>query len=133
MKLRKDKNILQFFTMSLITILSGVLMITFVQIKQVQMFGAGVILAGIILVLMSLYTSMKPKDYFIQDERSVRINEKAGYHAFWIMFGMGAFIRLVDLFWRLNLQFKDVAPIYFVIGMYSWIILRWYYNKRSEI
>lgn len=133
MKIRKDKNILQFFAMSLMMILSGALAIAFFQLRQVQMFGAGIILGGLMLTIMALYTSMKPKDYFIQDERSVRINEKAGYHAFWIMFGMGAFIRLVDLFWRLNIQFKDVASIYFVIGLYSWIILRWYYNKRSEI
>jgi len=133
MKLRLDQNILQFFGMSLVMILLGVSLVIFFQSKKVQLFGGGIVLGGIMLALMGLYTSVKPKDYFIQDERSVRIYEKAGCHALWMMLGMGSFIQLVDLFWKLNLQYKDVAPILFVIGMYSWIILKLYYNRRSMI
>lgn len=114
-------------------ILSGALMVAFFQAKQVQMFGAGIILGGIMLALMSLYNSTKPKDYFIQDERSVRIKEKAGYHAFWIILLMISTIQLIDIFWKLNIQFKGVASILFVVGIYSWAVLRWHYNKRSEI
>ena len=133
MKLETGKILLPFFGMSLVMILLGALMVAFFQAKQVQMFGAGIILGGIILTIMGLYTSAKPKDYFLQDERSVRIYEKAGCHALWIMLGIGSFIQLVDLFWKLNLQYKDVAPILFVIGMYSWFILKLYYNKISMI
>ena len=133
MKLETDKTILQFFAMSLVMILLGAFMVVFFQVKQVQMFGAGIILGGVMLTIMALYTSIKPKDHFLQDERSVRIYEKAGCHALWIMLGMGSFIQLVDLFWKLNLQYKDVAPILFVIGLYSWFILKWYYNRRSMI
>ncbi len=114
MKLRLDQNILQFFGMSLVMILLGVSLVIFFQSKKVQLFGGGIVLGGIMLALMGLYTSVKPKDYFIQDERSVRIYEKAGCHALWMMLGMGSFIQLVDLFWKLNLQYKDVAPILFV-------------------
>lgn len=131
MKIRIDKNILQFFGMSLVMILSGALMIAFFQAKQVQMFGAGIIFGGIMLALMSLYYSTKPKEYFIQDERSVRIKEKAGYHAFWIILLMISYMQLIDIFLKLNIQFKDVAPIFFIVGMYSWFILRWYYNRRG--
>ncbi|NOQ55209.1 MAG: DUF2178 domain-containing protein [Nanohaloarchaea archaeon] len=133
MKLRKDKNILQFFAMSLVMILSGVLMIAFFQARQVQMFGAGIILGGLMLTLFGLYNSTKPKDYFMQDERSIRIKEKAGYHAFMITLAIICYLQPINLFWRLNILFKDVAPIIFIVGMYSWIILRWHYNKRSEI
>lgn len=132
MKLETDKNILQFFAMSFVMMLLGVLTIAFFQAKQVQMFGAGIILGGVMLTIMGLYTSTKPKDYFLQDERSVRIYEKAGCHALWMMLGMGSFIQLVDLFWKLNLQYKDVAPILFVIGLYSWFILKWYYGRKGE-
>ena len=132
MKLETDKNILQFFAMSFVMMLLGVLTIAFFQAKQVQMFGAGIILGGVMLTIMGLYTSTKPKDYFLQDERSVRIYEKAGCHALWMMLGIGSFIQLVDLFWKLNLQYKDVAPILFVIGLYSWFILKWYYGRKGE-
>lgn len=133
MKLRMDKNIVQFFGMSLVMILSGALMVVFFQAKQVQMFGAGIIFGGIMLALMGLYNSTKPKDYFIQDERSVRIKERAGYHALLIILVMISFIQLIDIFWKLNIQFKGVASILFVVGVYSWVVLRWYYNKRCEI
>ena len=128
-----DKNIVQFFGMSLVMILSGALMVAFFQAKQVQMFGAGIIFGGIMLALISLYNSTKPKEYFIQDERSVRIKEKAGYHAFWIILLMISYIQLIDIFWKLNIQFKGVASILFVVGVYSWAVLRWHYNKKSEI
>ncbi len=133
MKIRTNKNILQFFAMSLVMILSGALMVAFFQARQVHMFGTGIILGGIMLALMGLYVSTKPKDYFIQDERSIRINEKAAYHALLIIIIMMGIIRSIDLFWRVNILFKDIAPILFIVGMYSWIVLRWHYNKRSEI
>ncbi|HJH29207.1 MAG TPA: DUF2178 domain-containing protein [Methanosarcinaceae archaeon] len=132
MKLRIDKNIVQFFAMSLVMILSGALMVAFFQAK-VQMFGAGIILGGIMLALMNLYVSTKPKDYFIQDERSVRIKEKAGYHAFGITIIMIALIQTIDIFWKIDILFKEIASIIFIVGMYSWLILRWHYNKRCEI
>ena len=132
MKIRIDKDLFQFFGMSLVMILSGALMVAFFQAK-VQMFGAGIILGGIMLALMGLYVSTKPKDYFIQDERSVRIKEKAGYHALLIIIVMISTINSIDLFWKLDIQFKDVAPILFIVGVYSWFMLRWHYNKRSEI
>ena len=119
--------------MSLVMILSGALMVAFFQAKQVQMFGAGIIFGGIMLALMGLYNSTKPKDYFIQDERSVRIKERAGYHVLLIILVMISFIQLIDIFWKLNIQFKGVASILFVVGVYSWVVLRWYYNKRCEI
>jgi uncharacterized membrane protein len=132
-KIRKDKDLFQFFGMSLVMILSGALMVAFFQAKQVQMFGAGIIFGGIMLALMGLYNSTKPKDYFIQDERSVRIKERAGYHVLLIILVMISFIQLIDIFWKLNIQFKGVASILFVVGVYSWVVLRWYYNKRCEI
>lgn len=132
MKIRMDKNFLQFFGMSLVMILSGALMVAFFQ-EKVQMFGAGIILGGIMLALMNLYVSTKPKDYFIQDERSLRIKEKAGYHALVIIILMISIINSIDLFWKLDIKFKDVAPILFIVGVYSWFMLRWHYNKRSEI
>ncbi len=92
--------------------------------------GGIFILVGIILTLMCLYTATKTKEDLIQDERSVRINEKAGYHAFWILIGTLALVQLIAMFWRLNLNYKSVSPDIFFAGLFSFVILRWYYNRR---
>ncbi|MCK5177206.1 MAG: DUF2178 domain-containing protein [Candidatus Aenigmarchaeota archaeon] len=132
MGIKIDKNILQFFAMSLTIMLLGAFLIIFFQEKQVQLFGAGMVLSGIMLTIMGLYTSTKPKEYFLRDERYVRIKEKAGHQAFLIIIIMICIIHSIDLFWKLNLGYKAVAPILFVIGIYSWIVLKWYYGKKGE-
>ena len=132
MKMKIDKNILQFFAMSLVIILLGASLIIFFQEKQVQLFGTGMILSGIMLTVMGLYISVKPKDYFIQDERSVRIKEKAGYQALLIIIIMICIIHSIDLFWKLNILFNDIASLLFIIGVYSWLILKWYYGRKGE-
>lgn len=132
MKIRIDKDILQFFGMSSIMILIGVIAIIFFQSKAVQMFGAGIILSGLILTLIGLYNSTKPKSYFMQDERSIRIDEKAGYQAFWITILTISILGSIDIFWKLNILFKNVASILFMVGIVSWAILKWHYNKRNK-
>ncbi len=132
MKMKLDKKILQFFAMSLVIILWGMSLIIFFQTKQVQLFGTGMVLSGIILTVMGLYISTKPKDYFLRDERFVRIKEKAGYQALLIIIIMICIIHSIDLFWKLNILFKDIAPLLFVVGMYSWFILKWYYERKGE-
>jgi len=92
--------------------------------------GGLFIFGGITLTIMSLYTATKAKEDLIQDERSVRINEKAGYHAFWILIGTMAVVQLIAMIWRLNLNYKSVSPDIFIVGMFSFVILRWYYNRR---
>ena len=92
--------------------------------------GGLFILGGTMLIIMSLCTATKTKEDLIQDERSVRINEKAGYHAFWILLGTMALVQLMAMLWRLNLNYKSVSPDIFIVGMFSFVILRWYYNRR---
>ncbi len=92
--------------------------------------GGLFILGGITLIIMSLCTATKTREDLVQDERSVRINEKAGYHAFWILLGTIALVQLMAMLWRLNLNYKSVSPDIFIVGMFSFVILRWYYNRR---
>ena len=92
--------------------------------------GGLFILGGTMLIIMSLCTATKTREDLIQDERSVRINEKAGYHAFWILLGTMALVQLMAMLWRLNLNYKSVSPDIFIVGMFSFVILRWYYNRR---
>ncbi len=81
MKIRTDEDVRNrlMMSMGLIAVGSAILMLGFD-------IGYGWILAGLILTLGALYNAAKPKEDFIEDERSVRNKEKAGYHAFNTMF-----------------------------------------------
>jgi uncharacterized membrane protein len=136
MKKRKDKDILRFLGMGLGLVLLGIIILRIVPdvVGRTWTFpyviGGLFILGGTMLIIMSLCTATKTKEDLVQDERSVRINEKAGYHAFWIVIGTMALVQLIAMFWRLNLNYKSVSPDIFIVGMFSFVILRWYYNRR---
>ncbi len=136
MKKRKDKDILRFLGMGLGLVLLGIIILWIVPdvVGRTWTFpyviGGLFILGGTMLIIMSLCTATKTREDLVQDERSVRINEKAGYHAFWILIGTMALVQLIAMFWRLNLNYKSVSPDIFIVGMFSFVILRWYYNRR---
>jgi len=136
MKIRKDKDILRFLGMGLGLVLLGIIILWIVPdvVGRTWTFpyviGGLFILGGTLLIIMSLCTATKTREDLVQDERSVRINEKAGYHAFWILIGTMAIVQLIAMFWRLNLNYKSVSPDIFIVGMFSFVILRWYYNRR---
>ena len=137
MKIRKDKDILRCLGMGLGMVLLGIIILWIVPdvVGRTWTFpyviGGIFILGGIILTLMCLYTATKTKEDLIQDERSVRINEKAGYHAFWILIGCIALLVVVDRYSKL--MFKDVDGPLFIVGMFSFVVLRWYYDKRGNV
>ena len=136
MKIRKDKDILRCLGMGLGMVLLGIIIMWIVPdvVGRTWTFpyviGGLFILGGTMLIIMSLCTATKTREDLVQDERSVRINEKAGYHAFWILLGTMALVQLIAMFWRLNLNYKSVSPDIFIVGMFSFVILRWYYNRR---
>ena len=127
MKKRKDKDILRFLGMGLGLVLLGIIILRIVPdvVGRTWTFpyviGGLFILGGTMLIIMSLCTATKTKEDLIQDERSVRINEKAGYHAFWILIGTMALVQLIAMFWRLNLNYKSVSPDIFIVGMFSFV------------
>lgn len=136
MKIRKDKDILRCLGMGLGMVLLGIIILWIVHdvVGRTWTFpyviGGIFILAGIMLIIMSLCTATKTREDLVQDERSVRINEKAGYHAFWILIGTISLVQLMAMLWRLNLNYKSVSPDIFIVGMFSFVVLRWYYNRR---
>ena len=134
MKLRKDKDILSFIGVGLITILLGSVALFFqTYSKTITVLGAISILVGIMMCVMALVASTKPKTELIQDERITRINEKAGYAAFWIVLLVVTILYWADKIWSLDVVLKDMYSAVLLVGIYSWLILRWHYNKRSEI
>ena len=93
--------------------------------------GAGFtfIIMSLMFTVMFLHVSSKPREYFIRDERSIRINEKAGYHAFMILLVCTSILVIAD--WKTEIYYKDVSSPLYIIALWSWIFLRWYYNKKG--
>ena len=132
MKFRIDKDILRFSSIAALLILAGILIMSFLSDPTYFGIGSVLILMGIIAIVIAIGVAARPKEDLIQDERSVRVNEKAGYHAFWILLVTMALVQSIAMFGRLDLSYKSVSPGIFIVGMLSWIMLRWYYNRRGD-
>ena len=133
MKFRSDKYILRFSCIAALLILVGILMMSFLSGPIYFGIGSVLIIMGVIAIIMAIITAARPKEDLIQGERSVRVNEKAGYHAFWILLVTMSLVQLISMFGRLNLDYRSVSPNLFIVGIWSWIILKWYYNRRGDV
>jgi len=61
----------------------------------------------------------------------MRINEKAGFNAFWTTIGILAVLVYVDVYFPLNLNFREFFIIVFGVGMVSFSIYLFYYDKKG--
>jgi len=132
MKFRKDKDILRFAGIAILLILTGILMMSFLSGPTYPGIGFSLIIMGIVAIIIASITAARPKEDLIQDERSERIKEKAGYHAFLILLVTMSLVQVISMFGRLNLDYRSVSTNLFLVGMWSWIILKWYYNQRGD-
>lgn len=135
MKIRKDKDITKFIGISLCAILAGIIIILFIE--PVSVFGFILILGGMIGLVIGLSVATKPKCDLIEDERSVRVREKAGYSAFIAMLLIAAIIvllRMLKLSPSLipSIELTDGVRNIWILGVWIFITFRWYYNKTGE-
>jgi uncharacterized membrane protein len=136
MKIRTDKKILLTSGIGLGSILLGVLAFQFqTYSKALLLVGINLIIVGLFIFIVALYaaTTTKPKTELVADERVTRINEKAGYTAGWLIMLSVTLMFWADVIWSLNLELKDMYTMTIMVGIYSFLILRWYYNKRGEV
>jgi uncharacterized membrane protein len=126
MKIKLDKYNLWFLAITVGTFLLGI------ALWQTQYigFGAGLIFVSLIFFVMFLNVSLRPREHFIRDERSVRVNEKAGYHTFWVLIVVFSILNAPGSPFR-ALYVKDISTPLLLIGLYSWLILRGYYDKKG--
>jgi len=82
------------------------------------------------MIIIALYAASKPKTELVVDERVAGINEKAGYSAFWMVLLSVTVMFWGNAIWSLNFELKDMYMMTMLVGAYSWLIFRWYYNKR---
>lgn len=132
MKFRKDKDILRFSSIAALLILAGILMMNILPGPTYPGIGYTLISMGVIVLIMAIIAAARPKEDLTQDERSKRIKEKAGYHAFLILIVTMSLVQLISMSGRLNLDYRSVSTDLFLVGTWSWIILKWYYNRRGD-
>jgi len=136
MKIRTNKRILLFLGIGLLSILLGVLVFRFQSDNNALLFvGINLIGFGLFIFIAALYaaTTTKPETERVADERVTRINEKAGYTAGWLIMLSVMLMFWADKIWSLNLELKDMYTMTLMVGIYSFLILRWYYNRRGEV
>ncbi len=132
MKFRRDMNILRLSGIAILLIIASGIMLGFSSDYSYFGIGFALLLMGIVAIVAIVTAAVTPEEYLIQDERSARVDEKAGYHAFCSLLLMMALLQAIGCIWRLNFNFKDVIPDLFIVGIWSWILLRWYYNRRGD-
>ena len=136
MKIRTNKKILLFLGIGLLSVLLGVLVFRFQSDNNAMLFvGINLIGFGLFIFIAALYaaTTTKPETERVADERVTRINEKAGYTAGWLIMLSVMLMFWADKIWSLNLELKDMYLMVILVGIYSFFIFRWYYNRRGEI
>ncbi len=129
MKFRRDKDILRFLGMSLGMVFLGVIILL---IQPIFIIGGGLILGGLVLLVTGLYVSTKPKEYFIPDERVIKNTDKAGHHAFWLILSVITILNMIEIYSPSSIKYLDGSTVILLVGIYSFMILRWYYNKRGD-
>jgi uncharacterized membrane protein len=136
MKIRTNKKILLFLGIGLLSVLLGVLVFRFQSDNNALLFvGINLIGFGLFIFIAALYaaTTTKPETERVADERVTRINEKAGYTAGWLIMLSVALMFWADKVWSLNLELKDMYLMVILVGIYSFFIFRWHYNRGGEV
>ena len=109
-----------------IIILGLVLLVVF----DLAFLGMGIVLSGLMLIFIGIHWARKPKTE-LPDERYIRINEKAGFNAFWTTLGILAVLTYVDAYFPLGQNFRESVTIVWFVGTISFIIYRFYYNRKG--
>ncbi|MCZ7403060.1 MAG: hypothetical protein O8C61_12625 [Candidatus Methanoperedens sp.] len=136
MKFRKDRDIIKFIGISLGAILAGILIFLFIE--PFHTIGFLFIMGGLIGLTAGFIAATKSKDDLIEDERSVRVREKAGYSAFiatLLIAAMISLLRLLKISPSLtpSRELAEVIQDIGIIGLWIFIVFRWYYNKKGDI
>ena len=86
---------------------------------------------GLIMLGSALYDMQIPETEVLPDERTEKNSHKAGYAAFWIILVSAGMLLLADERGLRNLEIRCALSATILIGMFSFVILGWYYNRRG--
>ena len=102
----------------------------FLVVFDLTFLGMGIVLSGVMLIFIGIHWARKPKTE-LPDERYMRINEKAGFNAFWSTLGILGVLVYVDAYFPLGQNFRESVTIVWVVGTILFIIYRFYYNRKG--
>ena len=115
-----------------VILLGVVILLSQTSSKIIYFLSVCLILAGLLYFVLALQVSTKPKTELIVDERVTRINEKASYYAGWITLVIITLLFWADRIWSFGIDVTDMYFATIFAGVYSWVMLKWYYNKKGE-
>ena len=82
----------------------------------------GLVFCGVVMFFISAYFERKSKP--VKDERYKRIDERAGHGAFWIIMVIMGILLFSN-------RFGELPATTLFIGIYSFFIFRFYYDKKG--
>ena len=84
---------------------------------------------GVFTLGYGLYAANKSESEILPDERTERNVQRAGHAAFWIILVSAGLMLLADGKGLCNLEIRGALSTTILIGMFSFVILGWYYNR----
>ncbi len=108
--------------------LLGIVLFTVAGLKFI---GAGITFSGLMLIFIGSYWATKRKTEIPADEMHLRINEKAGFNAFWDVIGLVGILMYVTHYFPDLLEIRDVIELVIIVGMFTFGASRLYYIRRG--
>ena len=125
MELKRSKNHL---IVGAIILVFGVIVF---EVFDLLALGIGLVFSGLVLFIAGLYRATKPETKIRLDERMRRIDEKAGYFAFWLTFSTIGILFWVSIYLPDRFRTTDILSLLMLIGIYAFLIIRFYYNRKG--
>lgn len=134
MKIRANKKILLSMGVSLsVIVLAVVILAVGTTSRAVSFISLGLIVAGMLMFAILLHAATKPETELVADERVTRINERAGYVAFWLVLLSITILFWSDRAWSIGIELVDIYYAAMFIGLISWSVLRWHYSRKGGV
>jgi len=108
--------------------LLGIVLFT---VAGLELLGMGITFSGLMLIFIGIYWATKRKTEIPADEMHIRINEKASSNAFWTVLGLMAILGYVNHYFPDLLEFRYVFELVIGVGMFTFLISRFYYIRRG--
>ncbi|MBA7519726.1 hypothetical protein ES705_11813 [subsurface metagenome] len=125
MQLKRIKNHL---IVGSIIMIFGVILF---EVFDLLALGIGLVFSGLMLIIAGLYGATKPETEIRLDERMRRIDERAGYFAFWLTFSTIGILLWVSIYLPDRFRTTDILFLLMLIGIYSYFIIHFYYNRKG--
>jgi len=101
------------------------------KVAGLKFLGAGITFSGLMLVFIGIYWATKRNTEIPADEMHKRINEKASSNAFWNVMGFMGILIYVTHYSPELLEISEVLGLIAGVGMFTFIVSRFYYIRRG--